>query len=235
MQGILYGIGVGPGDPELMTLKAVRLIREADIIALPQQGDKKDVTAWEIAKQAVDMTDKPLLFLPMPMTKDEALLNASHDQAAALLIEQIKLGKSICFLTLGDPSVYSTYIYVHERVLQAGYPAQLVAGITSFCAVAARLNKGLVEREQMLHVIPGTYNNDEFAYLDLPGTKAIMKSGKTIAKLKEELYRRDLRDCSSMVACCGMPNERVYTNLDELDANSSYFSLVIVKERKLEK
>lgn len=231
MQGILYGIGIGPGDPELLTLKAVRLIREADIIALPQQGAHKEITALEIVKQAVDLTDKPLMFLPMPMTKDEQLLNESHDHAAALIGKELEQGKNICFLTLGDPSIYSTYIYVHNRVLAAGYNAQLIAGITSFCAVAARLNHGLVEREQMLHVIPGTYNSEDFSYLDLPGTKVIMKSGKSIGKLRDELHKRNLQMQSSMVECCGMKNERVYPTLENIDENSNYFSLVVVKER----
>lgn len=231
MQGILYGIGIGPGDPELMTLKAVRLIKEADLIALPQQGATKEITALEIVKQAVDLTDKPLLFLPMPMTKDEQVLNSSHDQAAELICTQLQQGKNICFLTLGDPSIYSTYIYVHNRVLAAGHKAQLIAGITSFCAVAARLNSGLVEREQMLHVIPGTYNSEDFSYLDLPGTKVIMKSGKSIGKLRDELYKRGLHMQSGMVECCGMKNERVYPTLENIDENSNYFSLVVVKER----
>ena len=231
MQGTLYGIGIGPGDPELLTLKAVRLIREADIIALPQQGAHKEITALEIVKQAVELKDKPLMYLPMPMTKDEVLLNSSHDHAAELICAELEQGKNICFLTLGDPSIYSTYIYVHNRVLGKGYTAQLVAGITSFCAVAARLNQGLVEREQMLHVIPGTYNSEDFSYLDLPGTKVIMKSGKSIGKLRDELVRRDLHLHSSMVECCGMKNEKVYPTLENIDENSNYFSLVVVKER----
>lgn len=232
MQGIVYGIGVGPGDPELVTLKAVRLISEADIIALPQKGPGMDITALEIVKPVTDVAQKQLLPLPMPMVKDEQVLNAAHDKAAELIIEQIKLGKKVCFLTLGDPTVYSTYIYVHKRILKAGYPAQLIAGVPSFCAVAARLNISLAEREEMIHVIPGTYSGTDDSYLDLPGNKVIMKSGKKIGLLKEHIAARGLLDNAKMVECCGMKNERVFQSLAQIDADNNYFSVIILKEKK---
>ena len=110
--GKLYGLGVGPGEPELMTLKAVRLIGQCDLIAIPASG-KETNAAYEIAKGAVpEIEEKELLEIPMPMIRDEEKLKESHDKAANIIIEEMEKGKSIAFLTLGDPSIYSTYIYI---------------------------------------------------------------------------------------------------------------------------
>ena len=110
MKGTLYGVGIGPGDPELLTLKAVRLIRENEVIALP--GEKPEETvAYQISVQAVpELADKTLLALTMPMTKDKALLNENYDRAAEKIADQLDQGKNVVFLTLGDPTVYSTYM-----------------------------------------------------------------------------------------------------------------------------
>ena len=145
MAGKLYGIGVGPGDPELMTLKAVRLIEECDIVAVPKSGEGEGV-ARQIAKGAVkDFEQKNVIEVSMPMTRDPQVLEQSHQAAAQLIEGYLKEGKSVAFLTLGDPAIYSTYIYVHKRVQQHGYPVEMVSGVPSFCAVAAKLNTGLAE------------------------------------------------------------------------------------------
>ncbi len=232
MQGILYGIGVGPGDPELLTIKGARLIREADIIALPQKKAGVDITALEIVKPVVDVSDKPLLPLNMPMTKDREVLDKSYATAADKIINLLQEGKNVVFLTLGDPTVYSTYVYVHKLVLQAGYQAQLVAGVTSFCAVAARLNISLVEREEMLHLIPGSYNDEQDDYLDLPGTKVIMKSASKIGKLKKQIIERGLVKNTQMVECCGMADEKVYKDFSDVQEDSHYYSVIILKEHE---
>ena len=115
-QGVLYGVGVGPGDPELMTVKAVRIIREADIIAVPDGQ-----TAQNIAADYLE--GKEILPCSMPMLRDKALLAQKHDEAAERICALLEQGKTVAFLTLGDPSVYSTYMYVHRRVLARGYEA----------------------------------------------------------------------------------------------------------------
>ena len=141
--GTLYGVGIGPGDPKLMTFRAAELIRDNEIIALP--GEKAEETvAYQIAVQTVEeLKQKTFLELPMPMTKDRELLEKSHEEAADRVEECLQKGQNVVFLTLGDPTVYSTYLYVHKRIAQHGYRTELTSGITSFCAVAAKLNIGL--------------------------------------------------------------------------------------------
>ena len=110
--GILYGIGVGPGDPELMTLKAVRLLKEADLIAAPGQ-DVRETAAFRIAVQAVpEIAEKELLPVEMPMMMDRKILEEAHRAGAKLLEDQLAAGKRIAFITLGDPTVYSTFTYL---------------------------------------------------------------------------------------------------------------------------
>ena len=133
MRGILYGVGVGPGDPELMTLKAVRMIREADVVAGPGEH-AKDTVAYQIAVQAVpELETKELLAIYMPMTHDRAKMQENHQKGAKLLEKMLDAGKKVVFLTLGDPTIYSTFSYLQRIVEADGYETGCVSGIPSFC------------------------------------------------------------------------------------------------------
>ena len=229
MQGKLYGVGVGPGDPELLTLKALRLIKENEVIAVPGKDIQASV-AYQIVKGAYeDLDKKTLIPVAMPMTKAPQVLKANHDKAADQVEDYLKKGKNVVFLTLGDTTVYSTYLYVHKRILERGYEAEIVSGITSFCAVAARLNMGLVEADQPLHVIPATYKAQEMdEILKLPGTKVLMKTGKKMKQVKESIEKSGQK--AVMIENCGMPSEKIYRSAEEIPEDSGYYSLIIVKE-----
>lgn len=192
MKGTLYGVGVGPGDPELMTLKAVRMIRENEIIAVPG-ADVKETVAYKIAVQAVP-----------------------------------ELEENIVFLTLGDPCVYSTFSYLQHRVEADGYHTELVSGITSFCAAAARLNISLSEWNEQLHIVPAVHRLD--SELTESGNYILMKSGKKMNQVKEILAKSG-RDVL-MVENCGMPEEHIYHGVEEIPDDAGYYSLIIAKEHK---
>lgn len=227
MAGKLYGVGIGPGDPELLTLKAVRLIKNADVIAVPGKV-KENSVAYQITIQAVpELADKECIPVYYPMSKDPEVLERCHTEAADQIEEILKKGKDVVFLTLGDTTVYSTYMYVHTKILERGYEAEIVSGITSFCAVAARLNIGLVEKAEELHVIPASYQIEEA--LKLPGTKVLMKAASKIGEVKQMLMK-----CNSdvvMIENCGMPGEKIYYGAEEIPENAGYYSLIIVKEK----
>jgi len=225
MEGILYGVGVGPGDPELLTIKALRIIRECDIIAIPTT-DKDTCTAYLIVKQAFPEIDgKEVITIEMPMTKDKVKLEESHRSGAEKVEEYLKEGRKIAFLTLGDPTVYSTYIYIHKRILERGYQAEIINGIPSFCAVAARLQDSLSEGSGQLHIIPGSYHLENA--LTLPDTKGLMKSGSKLGQVKAQL--KALGADAAMVENCGMEQEKIYRTLEEIPEEAGYYSLIIVK------
>lgn len=226
-RGTLYGVGIGPGDPELLTLKAVRRIREAQVIALPGK-EAKETVAYRIAVQAVpELENKHLLAVAMPMTKDRTELEENHKKAAKAVEQELDQGKDVAFLTLGDPTVYSTYLYVHKRVQEDGYEAKIVSGVTSFCAAAAELEIGLVENSQQLHVIPASYQIEDA--LKLPGTKVLMKAGRKMEQVKELLKQMDAEVL--MVENCGMEGQRICRGAEEIPESAGYYSLIVVKEK----
>ncbi len=226
MAGKIYGIGVGPGDPELLTIKAVRLIEACDVIAVPGKIPEK-TAAYRIVRKACPLIEKKeLLGIDMPMTKDQDILKASHDQGAAKLKGILEMGKDIAFLTLGDPCVYSTYLYLHERLIQEGMEAELISGIPSFCAAAARLNEGIAKKAEQIHILPASYQIEEA--LKLPGTKILMKAGKKLPEVKAQLS--DSGQKVVMVENCGMEGEHIYHNIQEIPEQAGYYTLLFVKE-----
>lgn len=228
MAGKLYGIGVGPGDPELITLKALRLTKEADVIAFPGEIPEETV-AYKIMKGAYpELDEKKFVSVFMPMTKDPEQLEYYHAQGTEILKKELDEGRNVVFLTLGDPTVYSTYIYVHKRIAALGYDTEIICGIPSFCAVSARFNEGLVEKAEPLHVIPASYQIEDA--LKLPGTRVLMKAGKKMKAVKEMM--RSLGEEGMMIENCGMPDEKIYRSVDEIPDDAGYYSLIIVKDKQ---
>lgn len=229
--GKLYGIGVGPGDSELLTLKGARLIKSCSVIVIPRSGQKINV-AYEIAEGAVpEIADKRIVEVDMPMTRDRSVLIENHIRAADTVERFLKTDEDVAFLTLGDPCIYSTYCYIHNIILERGYEAQIVAGVPSFCAAAAKINKGLTEASEALHIIPASYEGTEAA-LELGGTKVLMKSGRAIADVKKillELKKQGKIVEVDMVERCGLDGERVFQEIEDIDEQASYFSVLIVK------
>jgi precorrin-2/cobalt-factor-2 C20-methyltransferase len=231
MTGILYGVGIGPGEPELITLKAVRVIKECGVIVVPKSGDGERV-ALNIARQAVpEIGEKLIVELEMPMTREREALRASHLKAAETIMDFLVDGLSVAFLTLGDPTVYSTYIYVHRIVGDRGYPTEIIPGVPSFCAVSAKLGDALAETSQPLHIIPGSYGNLRES-LELSGTKVFMKSGKAFGEVKTTLTELGLLENAKMVENCGLESERIYCSLSEAESESGYFTIVVVKDNE---
>ncbi len=226
MKGILYGVGVGPGDPELITMKAVRLIRACDVIAVPHK-EKERCFALRIASAAVpEIEAKPILEIDMPMTRDRDLRERAYAEGASLLIRELDAGKTVVFLTLGDPMVYSTYGYLHARVCAKGYDAQLVPGVTSFCAASAALGETLCADREALHILPGGASAEEA--LHLSGTKVFMKG--ELSALKAAIAKRDL--CVRAVENCGTPQQTVYADASALPDDASYYTVLIAKEKQ---
>lgn len=224
-KGKLYGVSVGPGDPELVTLKAVRVLREADCIAVPQSGSGRQ-TALGIVSAYVQ--DKQVIDCPMPMTRDREALEAAHNETAKRIAAELDQGRNVAYITLGDAAVYSTYFYVHERIVARGYEAEAVPGVTSFCAAAARLGEPLCEGLESLLLVPASAGDID-GLLDVPANKVFMKAGRSIMQLKEKLAERGQLEDASLVANCGLPGEQVFERFSDVEEPPGYFALVLTR------
>ncbi len=226
--GSLFGIGVGPGDPELITLKAVRTIRECDVIFAPGSEVRESV-AYKIALQAVpELAEKICVGAEIPMVHDRARVNRAYDQAADQVEGYLRQGKQVGFLNLGDVTLYATYLHIHRRILDRGYQAELVNGVPSFCAAAAALNRGLAEGHEQFHIL--SRPNQVADGLSLSGTKVIMKTGSRMHEIRELLLSSGQEAC--LVENCGMEGQRIVTDAEGITGHEGYYSLLIVKERE---
>ena len=224
-EAMLIGVSVGPGDPELMTLKAVRAITEADVVAVPNIGHKRQ-TAYTIAQEYLE--GKELLDCSTPMVRDREVVEQAYVQIADDICALLDAGKSVAYLVLGDATVYSTYIYVHEIVRDRGYATQIIPGVTSFCAVAARLNTALCEGPECLMVVP-TLSGQWHEMLDVHANMVFMKTGKATAELREALDAHGMLETASMVANCGLPDEKVFERFADVGDDEDYFSVIVAK------
>lgn len=227
MNGTLYGVGVGPGDPKLLTILAVETIEKCQVLAVPAEG-KEHAVSYRIANGIIkNLDDKKCLNLSTPMTKDKKILSENYEKAAGQIIKELSAGRDVAYLTLGDPTIYSTYIYIHRIVKEAGFDTRIVNGIPSFCAVAARLGDSLADRSEQLHIIPSSYDIEEA--LTLGGNKVLMKAASKMPAVKRKLTEGGVD--GRMVENCGMPEERIYSGIEDMPEQASYYSVVLVRER----
>ena len=227
--GTFYGVSVGPGDPELLTLKAVRCIEQCPVLAAPQTAEGR-MLALDIVKGAVDVSGKTILPLRFAMSRNADVLRASHEAAAAAVRAQLDAGNNVAMLNLGDVSIYATYGYLEEILKAAGYPTARIAGVPSFCAAAAALGQSLTSgMEAPLTIAPGRHAEQ---VLDAPGAKVLMKSGRQLPAALAALRQRGLLGKSAMVCNCGLPDEALWPDLsvDCPAQPAGYFTTILVKE-----
>ena len=224
--GTFYGVGVGPGDPELLTRKAVGVLERCPVLATPRTRTGSSV-ALEIVRGAVELEGKTLLPLDFPMSREEGELRAAHRAAAETVRPHLEAGRDVAMAVLGDVSLYSTFCYVMEILRGEGFPCAMVPGVPSFCAAAALLGRSLTRPDAPLHILPGGWEGAEGA-LDLPGTKVLMKSGRQYPRLLEELDRRGMLEEAAMVENCGLPGQRAFPTLGDRPESTGYFTTILL-------
>ena len=180
-RGTFYAVGVGPGDPELMTRKAVRVLEECPVLAVPRTP-AGDSLALEIAQAGADLTDKEIHFIDFAMSRDEEKRRQAHRRAAEAVRALLDRGTDVAMPVLGDVSLFASSAYVAQLLEEEGCRCVRVPGVPSFCAAAARLGRSLTEMDLPVHIVPaGGFPLEEA--LDLPGTKVLMKSGRALPQV----------------------------------------------------
>ena len=225
-RGTFYAVGVGPGDPELMTRKAVRVLEDCPVLAVPRTP-AGDSLALEIAQAGADLTDKEIHFIDFAMSRDEEKRRQAHRRAAEAVRALLDRGTDVAMPVLGDVSLFASSAYVAQRLEEEGCRCVRVPGVPSFCAAAARLGRSLTEMDLPVHIVPaGGFPLEEA--LDLPGTKVLMKSGRALPQVLEALESRGLLESSAMVQNCGLPGEQAAESLKDAPQSGSYFTTLLV-------
>lgn len=230
--GILYGIGVGPGDPELLTLKAVRALGEVDVVFAAASTKNDYSTAFSIAEPHLKKGAR-VEHLGFPMTKDKDTLEKAWQANAKIVAEVLKSGKDAAFLTLGDPLTYSTYGYL-QRTLLAEDPTvrlQAIPGITSFQAAAAKIGLVLTESKESLLITSGVADPETLeSQLKVADNAVILKAYKNFEEIRETLTRLRLNDKTVLVSRLGMDGESILMDIKDAPKTPHYFSLALVKK-----
>ena len=231
LKGTFYGVSIGPGDPELLTLQAARLIRQCPVLAAPRTASGQ-MLALDIARCALreELAGKVIVPLHFAMSRDPAVLASSHEKAVAAVRPFLDAGQDVAMLNLGDVSIYATFGYLQSILEAEGYATAMAAGVPSFCAAAARLNVPLTGgMDTPLTIAPGGWAD---RVLETPGTKVLMKTGRQLPALLDALRQVDKLENSALVCNCGLPDERVYPDLsrEQPQEQAGYFATVLVKE-----
>ncbi|EKF86871.1 precorrin-2 C(20)-methyltransferase [Methanobacterium formicicum] len=226
-KGKLIGIGVGPGDPELLTVKAVKTLESVPIICSPKSSRDKPSVALSIVQGILDgrgdeyETIEPLF----PMIEDKKALKSYWNGAAQLITQKLDEGLDVSFITLGDPSIYSTFSYVAQIIGNQGYSVEMIPGITSFTGCAASAGITLGEKDEIILVVPKVDERLE-ELLKHADTAVVMKTSRHSLML-EDLVRNDPRDKTVVsVQNCGMDDEEVFEGFAK---KGKYLSTTIVK------
>ncbi|MCW4005329.1 MAG: precorrin-2 C(20)-methyltransferase [Candidatus Bathyarchaeota archaeon] len=240
MVGKFIGIGVGPGDPELLTVKAVKALKTADVICVPKPHEDKPSMALGMIKPVLRERRTPpqLLELVFPMSKDELNVKKLWTKNAAIIAESTKAGKTLAFITLGDPMLYSTFLYLYER-LKETHPElelEIIPGVTSVTAAAASARLPLAEKDEVVAIVPSDLDSsliEETAkHAD---TLVFMKCAYRIKDFLSVLTQAGFTESSTvaLVKRCTLPEEKVLVgklgDMQKWLIVEDYFSVAIVK------
>lgn len=225
MSGKLYGIGLGPGDPELMTLKAHRLITSAQVIAYPSL-EGGDSFARSIAAEYIPNTAHEII-VKIPMSVERGPAQAAYDEGAKQISEQLRIGKDVVVLCEGDPFFYGSFMYLFSR-LSDEFETEVVPGVTSVTTCAAMVGKPLSARNEVLTIIPGPLPEDKLeARVAAAEAVAIMKVGRHLSKIRAVLDRLNLTTHASYIERASLPNQ-VVMPLADAPEKAPYFSMILV-------
>lgn len=236
MTGKFYGVGVGPGAPDLLTLRAANILKTVDVVCIPRSGADKDSVALKVAGPHIP-AGAEIIEVSTPMVRDREVLEAEWRRGAEKIAEYLRLGKNVAFITIGDAMLFSTYTYLMKQVRTILPEAEVesVPGVTSFAAAAAHLNIALAEGGEKLAIIPAVEEPADIRpVLEQFPNAVLMKAAGKYEELVDILDEMGLKDKAVFVSKLGYPDQFVTFDLDSIrQAKRDYLSLILVKREGL--
>ena len=230
IKGQITGVGVGPGDPDLITLKAMKAIQKADIIAYPAPDNGVSFARQIIEKNIPLHSGQSEYKITIPMRIERFPAQEIYDQAANDLAAHMEEGKNIVVLCEGDPFFYGSFMYLHERLYKK-FRSTIIPGVSSVMALASVTQSPLCERNELLTIIPGPLDEDLMtAQLQEEKTAyVIMKVGRHIEKIKRCLIATNRLDKAIYVERASLPNQKILPLSAVDEGNAPYFSIIQVR------
>ncbi|VFJ13707.1 precorrin-2 C(20)-methyltransferase [Candidatus Nitrosocosmicus franklandus] len=239
---VLYCVGCGPGDPELVTIKAINLIKNADIVFTPTARENKPSVAFKIVESYVSK-ETEVRQLIFPMTKDVTKLRESWKNNAKEISDAVRSGKKTVYLTVGDPSLYSTWIYIYKEIQKShkDVEVEIVPGITSIFSFSAELKTPVGEGEEIIGIIPACYNLDRLkTAAECCDTLVFLKDGRYFNNVIDILMNSNFPAESEVFIAQDVSTNAESVKKQKLidiasnknENNDKYFSIMIAKKKK---
>jgi precorrin-2/cobalt-factor-2 C20-methyltransferase len=229
-KGKLYGVGIGPGDPELMTLRSVNVLKNIRNIVAPVREEGGESTALGIVSKATDLEGKNVIKLVFRMEGGRKEFEECGRYAASKVIDILRTGEDVAVITLGDPSIYSTYMYINDHIESSGFETEVIPGVTSFSAAAALAKVPLVLGDESLAVVPSAYGNRAVeAALNGFDNIVVMKAGKSTEDVADLMSAYGIpEENATVVSRAGMEGQ--YIGPMGKGREFNYFTTIIIRK-----
>ncbi|VAX35560.1 Cobalt-precorrin-2 C20-methyltransferase [hydrothermal vent metagenome] len=234
--GKLYGVGLGPGAADLMTLRAVKCLQSVDCIILPRRDEKSSSVSWRIAEENVgEVEGQERLYLSFPMSRDPEIIKPAWKIAFKEIHDRLLAGKDVAFMTVGDPFIYSSFIYLYEHAKEfwPDIEVETIAGVSSISAIPIVAGVPVADGQERVAIIPALYEKDDLrTILRMFDTVIFMKVSSVMPQIVEALEAENLLDCAVYVARGTMDKEKIVHDLRTIkDKKCIYFSMVVVAKK----
>ena len=234
MEGKFYGVGVGPGDSELLTVKAVNVIKNADVIIAPKTEKKDGSVALTIAEPYI--SDAKIIYQTFPMIKHFEESAEIFEQNTNQILDFLHAGKNVAFLTLGDPMFFSTYIYIFNLLKKSGANIETISGIPAFLAISSHIGKAAAYGNDIITIIPATAPKEKIVdALKVSDSAVLMKVYKNFDEIVDVLDAENMIDEAVLISRYGLDDEKIFYDIRaHKDDKLNYLSTILTRRGKVE-